>query len=95
MARPEVSEQTQVVVGLGHVVAGVIAICLAFGAWLWRMQEMIYDLRTDVAVVKAAIIAQQPTATPGRGGYPAWPYPDPPPIALGPPSPDPTRKASP
>lgn len=77
------SERTPVVLSLSHVIGGVVAILLAFGGWLWRLQEQFYELRQDVAVMKAVLAPSGSHASAGTA-----PAPEPtrapaaPPIAL-------------
>lgn len=79
MAR-ELSDRTQVVVGLSHVVGATIAVLLFIGGWLWRLQEQFYALHEDVAVVKAALVPSTAYGPPEPS--PTWPQPDPTPVAL-------------
>ena len=57
---PPLSEETVVKIKLSHVAGAAVSLASVFGGWLVYMQVQLWEVRTDVAVIRQAI---EPRAT--------------------------------
>ncbi len=59
---PPLHEETIVKVRLGHVVGAAISLAGMFGGWMVYMQVQLWEVRTDVAVIRQALEGSSTTA---------------------------------
>lgn len=65
-ARSALSERTRIEVTAGQAITAIIGAALALGGWMWRMQEQINEVRTDVAVIRATVAPSESASGNGR-----------------------------